>query len=251
MRKTTWIILPVLLLLLVAPASAININAELLVGGTKEGLYVGAEAVHSNRKMIGFFGYQEDYYKGMVGLNIYTGQMIGYVQGGRQAFSGNLKYHVSAYAGNIYVRDDFTAGNRLGVSGDIMRVNGDQGYGIQGEINIVGGPGFSFVPYYEWRTDRILQAMVGIGSHKPFVRIRYYTDLNQGKTIFLESTLNSDGLDSRVHYLFAEDLTLMASYFSGNNEFGVGVQWDPEERPYSAGIKWSPARMQWITSYRF
>ena len=43
--------------------------------------------------------------------------------------------------------------------------------------------------------------MVGIGSHKPFVRIRYYTDLNQGK-LSLESTLNSDGLDSRAHYLF-------------------------------------------------
>lgn len=249
MGKLKWFILPVLLLVFVTPVFAAT--TEVVVGGNKEGIFFGVETANSSRKMVGFLGYEEDYYKGMIGLNIDSNQMIGYVQGGRQAFAGNLKYHVSAYAGNINFREDFMAGNRLGISGDVMQINGNQGYGVSGEINIIGGPGFSIAPYYEWRDHRVIQAMVGIGSHVPYLRLRYYTDVSQDRTIILETQLSSYGLEGSMHYLFADGLTLAGHYNSGQQELGLGAQWNPTEHPYSASLTWWPSRFQWTTSYRF
>lgn len=246
MQKTIWIFIPLFILMVMSPVSAMS--SEILIGSDGQGLVTGIELATSKRKMLGFLGYQEDYSKGMLGLNTSTQKPVGFLQGGRNVFVGNIKYHVSAYVGNANRQELFVSKNKVALAGDVLKIEGVHGYGIKGEVNLIGDPRFSIAPYYEWRGQRVYQAMIGIGSHDPFLQLKYLTSVGKPTALGLYAKISSLGPDYGVQLALNEDLSITGNY---TGYLGLGLQWSPTDNPFGFSLNWCPAGIQWISSYRF
>lgn len=248
MRK--YLISMFLILLLacnVTLASAADVSLMMGFNGEEWLTSVGLE--YSARKMVGFFGYQTDFASGMFGITNSGSEIHAYVNVGREAYIGAIKYRVAAHAGTARVDNPLDAANNLGVSGDYLQYRDNQGFGVSGEINLIGSPRVLIHPYIEGRDPGTWRVGVGIGSVPLYIDLQYVFDIDNQLEILASTSVDIDlQMKHELHFLFDQGLNIIGEYT--NSGIGVTMNWEPPDNPMSFSISWYPEHVQWLVGYR-
>jgi len=228
---------------------------SLLVGFVDKDWITGLGFWHSTRQMIGFFGYQEDFVSGAFAVTNNASRFAGYAMIGQEAFLGNIKYKVAVYGGNPDFEINILSKNRLGVSGEVMKLSGTVGYGVAAEINAGADRWFKLSPYVQERTLDTLRAALSFEayqeSYKTFLELVYFLKSQAlTSTVFFGRYDFAGKLDYGVSLTLADNLVLSGS-FNTDNELSLGLSWKSAKYPLNVSINRQEDHMQWLVGYRF
>ncbi len=219
----------------------------LVVGYSGEEWITGLEVKYNKRSLVGFLGYEEDYFSGLAAITSEEPRIVGYAALGRQAFLGNIKYQFGIHGGNLGFYQDATGENKLGVSGELMKLSGKYGYGVRGEINLFGGSRATFVPYLEYRGTGTTRAQIGLGTH-PVYFILSHTLMpirDLGATLYSRYDLGERFTFGAQFNI--ENAILLEGTFNTDKELGLRAEWS--EQPFSVNLNWHEGIVQWFVSY--
>lgn len=233
------------LIMLPGPALA---ESRLLAGHTGEEWFAGVQLESISRRLLGFVGYQEDVVSGALAVTSKPG-LIGYVQAGRQVFVGNVKYAVTAYGGDPDFLSSRSGENRLGVTAEYKQLLGNEAAGIEGEVNLFGGPRLMLKPFVEFHGNGVVKTQLEFGTEGIALGLTYQfkpaAQLNAA--VFASYDFLRGSTDYGAAISLAESLYLTGAVHSTTG-MRLGVTWEPPGYPLTAGINWQKDQVQWYVS---
>ncbi len=252
MTKASNILL-ILVLIICFSATALA-DPVLLVGTIDEDFFAGLKFQHTQRKMLGFIGYQTDHFSGSFALTNNGKGLVGYLKTGQEVFVGNIKYELGAHAGNLDFDTNILARNKLGATGKVMQLRGNIGYGVSAEINLVGNLKYKVVPYFQLRNQGIFQIEVGLASftkgYNPLIGLSYFVDTGGTGTsnLFYYTNLQNEFAYGGKLYL-SDDLALSAKV-DASNYLSFGINWQSFDYPIGISFSKNKSHTQWLANFR-
>lgn len=246
-----WILFSLVIVLVLSISGAVFAHSSILAGYNGQQWFTAYEIFHSERQLISFIGFQEDYFSGLIGITNHDNRFLGYMAMGRQVFLGNLKYQIELYGGNPCFRKDALAANKLGIGGEISRLNGDYNYGVSAEANLIGSERFTIAPYIEYSANNKLRFMVGIGSHPLYIKSMYSIINQESVTTNLFAEYSFDKILNLGLILDINDRLVLSGGINTKNEMSFGLDWLPNQHPFILSLNWRGANTQCLVGYRF
>lgn len=227
----------------------------LLVGFIDEHWITGLTFQHSQRELVGFFGYKEDFLSSAFAVTNNDSHIAGYAVIGQEAFLGNIRYKAAVYGGNPDFDKNILSKNKLGVTGDVMKLSGTLGYGVEAEINPVGYRRFKLSPYVQKRNRGTIRAALSFESYpqsyKTFLELVYSIKPQSFSEIELFGRYEfGEQLDYGVSLTLADNLVL-SGRLNTDNELSLGLNWKSVKYPFNVSINRQNDHLQWLVGYRF